>query len=115
MTINDIAGNLADESFGARLPEQNSKRWRWVFQCRRYEEAIQAISRANEIRLWHCLYLASAHAYLGLMDQARAFVGELLRMRSDFRLGQVGVVETFKAPADLIPLVEGLRKAGLPE
>jgi len=36
-------------------------------------------------------------------------------MRSDFRLGQVGVVETFKAPADLIPLVEGLRKAGLPE
>ncbi len=96
-------------------------KWFWairgvaLFQCRRYEEAIQAFNRVTDIRLWICLYLASAHAHLGLMDRARAFVGELLRIRADFRLGQVGVVETFKEPADLAPLVEGLRMAGLPE
>lgn len=95
--------------------------WFWairgvaLFQCRLYEEAIQAFNGVTNIRLWHYLYLASAHAHLGLMDQARAFVGELLRMRSDFRLGQVGVIEIFKAQADLVPLVEGLRMAGLPE
>jgi hypothetical protein len=49
------------------------------------------------------------------MDRARAFVGEVLRIRADFRLGQVGVIEPFKDPADLEPLVEGLRMAGLSE
>jgi hypothetical protein len=85
-----------------------------LFQCRRYEEAIQEFSRVD-IRLWHCLYLAAAHAHLGLIDQARAFVSQLLGFRADFRLGQVGILETFKDPADLTPLVEGLRMAGLSE
>jgi adenylate cyclase len=94
--------------------------WFWamrglaLFQCRRYEEAIQEFSRVD-IRLWHCLYLAAAHAHLGLIDQARAFVTQLLGFRADFRLGQVGVLETFRDPADLTPLVEGLRMAGLSE
>jgi adenylate cyclase len=96
-------------------------KWFWairgvaLFQCRRYEDAIQAFNGVTNIRLWHYLYLASAHAHLGLMDRARAFVGEVLRIRADFSLGQVGVIETFKDPADLAPLVEGLRMAGLPE
>jgi tetratricopeptide (TPR) repeat protein len=95
--------------------------WFWanrgvaLFQCRRYEEAIHSINRVTDIRLWHYFYLASAHAHLGLIDRAGAFVGELLRVRADFRLGQVGILETFKDPADLAPLVEGLRMAGLPE
>jgi len=94
--------------------------WLWafrgmaLFQCRRYEEAIQALSRVD-IRLWHCLYLASAHAHLGHMDQARAFVSQLRGFRADFKLGQVSLIETFKDPADLAPLVEGLRMAGLSE
>src|SRR5262249_52874262 len=86
-----------------------------LFQAHRYEEAIQAINRVTDFRLWHCLYLASAHAHLGLMEQARAFVGKLLQIRPDFRLGQVGIIEPFKDPADLAPLVDGLRQAGLPE
>jgi adenylate cyclase len=96
-------------------------KWFWairgvaLFQCRRYEDAIQAFNGVTNIRLWHYLYLASAHAHLGLMDRARAFVGEVLRIRADFRLGQVGVIEPFKDPADLAPLVEGLRMAGLSE
>ena len=95
-------------------------KWFWairgvaLFQCRQYEEAIQTFSRVD-IRLWHCLYLASAHAHLGQMDQARAFVSQLLGFRADFRLAHVGLVETFKDPADLAPLVEGLRMAGLSE
>jgi adenylate cyclase len=96
-------------------------KWFWairggaLFTSRRYEEAIQAFNRATHIRLWHCLYLASAHAHLGLMDQARAFVEELLQIRPGFRLGQVSIPEPFKDPAGLAHLVEGLRMAGLPE
>ena len=95
-------------------------KWFWgirgvaLFQCRQYEAAIQAFNRVD-IRLWTCLYLASAHVHLGLMDQARAFVSQLLGFRADFRLGQVDLVETFKDPADFAPLVEGLRMAGLSE
>jgi len=95
-------------------------KWLWahrgvaLFQRRRYEEAIQELSRVD-IRLWHCLYLASAHAHLGHMDKARAFVSQLRGFRADFKLGQVSLIETFKDPADLAPLVEGLRMAGLSE
>src|SRR5262249_18506250 len=96
-------------------------KWFWairglaLFQSRRYEEAIQAFNRVTDIRLWHCFYLASAHAHLGHMDQARAFVSQLQGFRADFKLGQVSLIETFKDPADLAPLVEGLRMAGLLE
>jgi hypothetical protein len=43
------------------------------------------------------------------------FVSELLGIRADFRLRQVDLVETFKDPADLALLVEGLRMGGLSE
>ena len=85
-----------------------------IWPSGQYEAAIQAFNRVD-IRLWTCLYLASAHAHLGLMDQARAFVSQLLGFRADFRLGQVDLVEPFKDPADLALLVEGLRMGGLSE
>jgi TolB-like protein len=86
-----------------------------LFACRRYEESIQAFGRVARPNLWHCFYLASAHAHLGLTDQARSYVRELLRMQPAFTLGQVGSIETFQDPAGLDHLLEGLRKAGLPE
>src|SRR5262249_22716795 len=86
-----------------------------LFQAGRYEGAIQALSRGNGARLWICLYLASAHAYLGLIDEARGYGGEVLRMRPAFTLGQVGTIEIYKDPRDLDHLLDGLRKAGLPD
>jgi len=81
----------------------------------KYEEAIQAINRVTDFRLWHCLYLASAHAHLGLMEQARASVERLLQIHPDFRLSQVALIEPFRDPADLAHLTDGLHRAGLPE
>jgi TolB-like protein/Tfp pilus assembly protein PilF len=86
-----------------------------LFACRRYEESIRAFGRVARPNLWHCFYLASAHAHLGSTDQARSYVRELLRMQPAFTLGQVGSIETFQDPAGLDHLLEGLRKAGLPE
>ena len=79
--------------------------------------------RGRPLILWHVLNLVRAgitdivinHAHLGQMDQARAFVSQLLGFRADFRLRQVDLVETFKDPADLALLVEGLRMGGLSE
>jgi hypothetical protein len=49
------------------------------------------------------------------MDQARAYVQELLRMRPKFTLDQAGIVEPLQDPAELGHLLEGLRKSGFPE
>ncbi len=52
---------------------------------------------------------------LGQIEKARAYVAELQRGHPDTLLGQVGLTERFKDPADLERLLDGLRKAGLPE
>ncbi len=95
--------------------------WFWgvrgsaLFQVRRYKEAIQALSRLSTVYPWDYYYFAACHAHLGLVDQARAYGAEILRARPGFTLGQVGMTESFENPADLDHLLDGLRKAGLPE
>jgi hypothetical protein len=46
---------------------------------------------------------------------AAILAAEIVRARPGFALGQVGMTEPFKNPADLEHLLEGLRKAGLPD
>ena len=94
--------------------------WFWnyrgiaLFQARRYREAIETLSRLTKPYPWDYYFLAASYAHLGLIDQARACGAEILRARPGFALGQVGIVEPFRDPADLEHLLDGLRKAGLP-
>jgi TolB-like protein len=115
-------GNEAVQSLDADLRRDPfPPAWFWnsrgiaLFQARRYEEAIQALNRLTRSYPWDQYYLAASYAHLGLMERARACAAEILRARPGFTLGQVGLTETFKDPADLEHLLDGLRKAGLPE
>ena len=95
--------------------------WFWnflgiaLFQARRYEEAIQALSRLTPAYHWDLYYLAASYAHLGLTEQARACGAELLRARPSFALEQVKLTERFKDPANLERLLDGLRQSGLPD
>jgi adenylate cyclase len=95
--------------------------WYWdfrgiaLFASRRYEEAIEALSHLTKVYWFDNYYLAASYAHLGLIERARACAAEILRERPGFALKQVGMTEHFKDPADLERLLDGLRKAGLPE
>jgi tetratricopeptide (TPR) repeat protein len=95
--------------------------WFWdyrgiaLFAARRYEEATQALNHLTTLYHWDSYYLAASYAHLGLIDRARACGAEILRTRPGFALGQVAMTESFKDPADLERLLDGLRKAGLPD
>ncbi len=94
--------------------------WFWnfrgiaLFQARRYEEAIEALSRLTKPQPWDYYFLAASYAHLGLINQARACGAEILQARPGFSLEQMEIVEPFQDPADLKRLLDGLRKAGVP-
>jgi hypothetical protein len=57
--------------------------------------------------------MAACHAQLGQFAEARLQVEEVLRLKPDFRLSDERL--RYKNPADVEHVLEGLRKAGLPE
>jgi TolB-like protein/Tfp pilus assembly protein PilF len=95
--------------------------WFWegkgiaLFQARRYEEAIAALSRLREGYGWDHAYIAACHAYLNRPQAARAAAAETLGADPHFTLARYAQVEGYTAPADLDHLLEGMRRAGLPE
>jgi adenylate cyclase len=84
----------------------------------RYDEAIAAyrrtISRNPDFAGAH-LHLASAYAQLGRMEEAKAEAAQTLRLDPSWSVQRVAQRLPFKDAATLARLVEGLRKAGLPE
>jgi adenylate cyclase len=85
------------------------------FQARRYEEAVRAVNRLPRLGRWNYYYLAASYAHLGQIERAHAFGAEIQRVHPGFSLGHVGLTEAFEDQADLNHLLDGLRKAGLPE
>jgi tetratricopeptide (TPR) repeat protein len=57
-----------------------------LFEARRYEEAIQALSRLTKLYRWDYYYLAASYAHLGLIDRARASGAEISQAHPDFTL-----------------------------
>ena len=86
-----------------------------LFQSKRYEEAIKSTLQKNPKQYWDPAYMAAAYAYLGRMPEARTEAAEVLRMKPDFSIARYAKQEPFKDPADLKHLLDGFRKAGLPE
>ncbi|MEP3275721.1 MAG: adenylate/guanylate cyclase domain-containing protein [Stappiaceae bacterium] len=82
-----------------------------------YEQAVDVAERAIRIAPNNPTFrrqLASAHAHLGQLDQARAAMAEYLRLEPGHTIADGSRVPT-KIPEHLARFVEGLRKAGLPE
>ena len=64
---------------------------------------------------WVHLYLAACYAHTDRIDQAAVCATEVLRMLPHFSLTRYVAKEPYKHASDREHLIEGLRKAGLPE
>jgi len=95
--------------------------WFWevraiaLLVARRYEDVIEALRRMPFLHAWDHAYLAACHAYLNRAAEARAAASEVLRVDPNFTVSRYARVEGYTLPADLKHLLDGLRKAGLPE
>jgi tetratricopeptide (TPR) repeat protein len=83
---------------------------------RRYEEAIAAYKRTiqfNPNQPGPHAFLATIYSELGREEEARAEVGELLRISPNYSVESGRQRLPFKDPAEVERVLDGLRKAGL--
>lgn len=85
------------------------------FNAQQYDEAIAAFSRSPTLPDWVQAYMAASHALAHRMESARELVTEVLRLSPGFSASRFVAKEPYKRPVDQEHLLDGLRKAGLPE
>ena len=83
--------------------------------ARRYEDAIQSLGHMSHLHAWDHAYIAICHAYLNRPAEARTAASEVLRTDPQFTVSRYAKIEGYTLPAELKHLVDGMRKAGLPE
>lgn len=88
------------------------------YVLKQYSEAHrwlrEATGRAPNHQYGHA-FLAATYAQLGQLEDARAEAAEVLRVNPNYTIGKQRQVSVMKRADDLEHLVDGLRKAGLPE
>jgi TolB-like protein len=95
--------------------------WCWEFRAiallvlRRYEDVIRALARMSHYHAWDHAYKAACYAYLNRPEEARAAASEALRLDPHFSVTRFAQIEGYTLPAQLKNLLDGMRKAGLPE
>jgi TolB-like protein/DNA-binding SARP family transcriptional activator/Tfp pilus assembly protein PilF len=105
----------------ARLRDPFPPEWFWELRAiallvaRRYEEVIEALRQMSYPRVWDHAYVAACHAYLNRPAEARAAAAEVLKLDPRFTVSRYALVEDYIAPAELKHLLDGMRRAGLPE
>ena len=86
-----------------------------LYHLRRYDEAGSAFQRATARPPYVDRYLAACYAQLGRLAEARVLVTKTLEQQPDFTLSEWAAREPYQHRANLDDLLDGLRKAGLPE
>src|SRR5438105_3333743 len=95
--------------------------WYWPelgvahFVAERYDEAVAAFERSSSMPYWVRAYLATCHALAGRGERAQDYAAQVVRLAPAFSIARFARKEPFKNPADLQRLIDGLRKAGMPE
>jgi len=89
------------------------------YLLKRYENAVywlrECISRQPS-QLWPHIILACAYAQLGQLEEARAEAAEVLRIDPGFTIASESAKrKPVHKPKDTEHLIDGIRKAGLPE
>ena len=93
--------------------------WYWVdfgstlYVCGKYEEAIEAFSHRRNPHVWVLSRIAACFAQLDRMDEAKAVVAKIMKMRPAFRLSEQRSGSW--AAEDLARFRAGMIKAGIPE
>jgi hypothetical protein len=82
---------------------------------RRYADALAAFDRMTAAQVRIDRYSAACCAQLGRRAEARTWATAALGREPRFTLRRYAMVEPRKSPADLAHLIDGMRKAGLPE
>jgi adenylate cyclase len=87
------------------------------YMLKRYPEAVhwfrETALRCPNMRVPH-IWLASAYAQLGQIEEARKEAAEVLRTNPGFSIEGYKRLLPYKDPKDLEHRVDGMRKAGLP-
>jgi adenylate cyclase len=89
------------------------------YMLKQYSQALpllqECVSRMPNSRSGHC-WLAATYAQLGTIEKASAVAAEALRIEPNFTIeGTQARLNRFKRKEDAEHLVDGFRKAGLPE
>jgi TolB-like protein/tetratricopeptide (TPR) repeat protein len=88
------------------------------YLLKEYQEAQrwlrEATGRAPNHQYGHA-FLAAAYAQVGRVEDARAEAAEVLRVNPKYTIGKQQQVSIFRHAEDVEHLIDGLRKAGLPE
>ena len=94
--------------------------WAWeirgsaLYRLKRYEEAIAAYRKVDAGYFWMPAFLAASYAQAGQMENARRALAEFLKMKPGVTLGNVDTLLYARCNwRDHV--LDGLRKAGLPE
>jgi len=85
-----------------------------AYMSRRYDDAIAAFRKVTQHVIQNRLYLAASYAQLGRLEEAQAEVAEAMALDPGISVEKLSRIETYRNPADLEHLRDGLRKAGLP-
>ena len=85
------------------------------YVAERYEDAVAALKRMPEQNPDSRMYLAAGYAQLGREAEAQAVVAEILEEYPEFSSQGWAEKQGIKFQADRDHLIDGLRKAGLPE
>ena len=88
------------------------------YQLGRYPEAVGLLKRRilrNPDTDASRVLLAASYGQMGLIEEAREAWREALRINPDYSLEHRRKVLPYKNPEDFEQVVEGLRKAGVPE
>jgi TolB-like protein/Flp pilus assembly protein TadD len=86
-----------------------------LYHLRRYADAARAFELAHAWQPYVQRYQAACLAQLGRIAEARVLVAESLKLQQGFSLGVWATIEPYESRGDLEDLLDGLRKAGLPE
>jgi tetratricopeptide (TPR) repeat protein len=106
---------------GAMQRDPHPPSWVWevrglvLFHLRRYDEAIAAFLQQSDEPLWNPVQLAAAYAQAGHVDQARQEIARLLASNPNASIGYFAPLMIYADTALRDQLLDGLRKAGLPE
>ncbi len=88
------------------------------YMLKRYGEAVR-LCRECALRVpnlqWPRLWLASAYAQSGQLEEAGKEAAEVLRINPGFTIESLKRLLVYKDPKDAAHRIEGMRKAGLPE
>lgn len=85
-----------------------------AFQAGHYEDALGALEKLKSPSSRARRNLAATYAQLGLFDKAKAAAAKVLEAEPDYTLKRE-LNDPYADRATLAPLLDGLRKAGLPE